>query len=125
VNLVLAAADADAEAKDFEGALRWLSLVEQLNLVISPEYVARRYEWRRRLNPDLASDPAAERIDPTFKSAAAAISDLQRRIGWVRHVERRAEGEMERELSALDRGMDQLLALSRRSGIFHGSEPPG
>jgi sulfide:quinone oxidoreductase len=118
VSLVLAAADADASAGDFAGAIKWLSFVEQLNLVIPPAYVARRHEWRRRLEPDLASDPAAERIDPSFASAAAAISDLERRVGWLRHIEHRTEGEMRDHLLALDRGMEHLIALSRRSGIL-------
>jgi sulfide:quinone oxidoreductase len=116
--LLLAAADADARIGDFEGAIKWLSLVEQLNLVIPSEYVARRHEWRRQLHPDLAPDAAAERIDPSFASAAAAISDLQRRVGWLREIEHRTEGEMRDHLSALDEGMDHLVAVSRRSGIL-------
>jgi sulfide:quinone oxidoreductase len=116
--LLLAAADADAQIGDFEGAIKWLSLVEQLNLVIPSEYVARRHEWRRELQPDLVPDAAAERIDPSFASAAAAISDLQRRIGWLREVEHRTEGEMRDHLSALDEGMDHLIALSRQSGLL-------
>jgi sulfide:quinone oxidoreductase len=118
VALLLAAADADARIGDFEGAIKWLSLVEQLNLVTPPEYVARRYEWRRRLQPDLPPDAAAERIDPSFQSAAAAISDLQRRVGWLREIEHRAEGEMRDHLAALDEGVDHLIALSRQSGLL-------
>jgi hypothetical protein len=121
VTLLLAAADADASSGDFEGAIKWLSLVEQLNLVIPSEYVARRHEWRRQLQPDLAPDAAAERIDPSFASARAAISDLQRRVGWLREIEHRTEGEMRDHLSALDEGMDHLIALSRRSGVLEGS----
>ena len=125
VSLVLAAADADARIGDFEGAIRWLSLVEQLNLVIPSEYVARRHEWRRQLQPDVAPDAAAERIDPSFASAAAAISDLQRRVGWLREIERRTEGEMREHLSALDEGMDHLIALSRRAGVLQGPTTRG
>lgn len=120
VALLLAAADADARIGDFEGAIKWLSLVEQLNLVIPSEYVARRHEWRRQLQPDVAPDAAAERIDPSFASAAAAISDLQRRVGWLREIEHRTEGEMRDHLSALDEGMDHLIALSRHSGVLEG-----
>ncbi len=118
VSLVLAAADADAGGGDFRGALRWLSFAEQLNLAISPEYVARRHEWRRQLQPDLAADTAAARIDPSFASAAEAIADLQRRIGWLREIEHRNEGEMREHLAALDDGMDLLIAQSRRTGIL-------
>ncbi len=118
VSLVLAAADADAGGGDFGGALKWLSLAEQLNLVIPPEYAARRYEWRRQLQPDLTADAAAARIDPSFASAAAAITDLQRRIGWLREIEHRTYGEMHEHLSALDDGMDHLIARSRRTGIL-------
>lgn len=121
VALVLAAADADAGVGDYSGALKWLSFVEQLNLVIPPEYVAKRYEWRRKLDPGARPDPAAERIDPSFASGAAAISDLQRRLGWLRELEHRNEGEMRDHLSALTDGMDQLIALSRRSGVLRGS----
>lgn len=125
VELLLAAADSDARMGDFEGALKWLSLVEQLNLVIPTEYVARRHEWRRQLQPDLDPDVAAERIDPSFASAAAAISDLQRRVGWLREIEDRTEGEMRDHLSALDKGMDHLIALSRHSGVLEGPTTRG
>jgi sulfide:quinone oxidoreductase len=121
VTLLLAAADADAGIGDFEGAIKWLSLVEQLNLVIPSEYVACRHEWRRQLQPDVPPDAAAERIDPSFASAAAAISDLQRRVGWLREIEHRTEGEMRDHLSAFDEGMDHLIALSRRSGLMDAS----
>jgi sulfide:quinone oxidoreductase len=117
VALLLAASQADAKIGDYEGAIKWLSLVEQLNLVIPPEYVARRHEWRRRLQPDLSPDAAAQRIDPSFKSAAAAISDLQRRLGWLREIEHRREGEMADQLTALDRGLSHILALSRQSAL--------
>jgi sulfide:quinone oxidoreductase len=118
VSLVLAAADADARAGDYEGAIKWLSFVEQLNLVIPSDYVARRHEWRRHLQADVAPDAAAKRIDPSFASAAAAISDLQRRVGWLREIERRTGGEMREHLTALDAGMEHLKALSRRSGVL-------
>jgi sulfide:quinone oxidoreductase len=116
VRLLLAAADADAGAGDFGAAIRWLSVVEQLSLVIPPVYVARRHEWRRQLRPDVASDAAAERIDPNLASAAAAISDLQKRLVWLRQIELRNEGEMSEGLSTLDEDMDRLIALSRRTG---------
>lgn len=118
VSLVLAAADADARVGDFEGALKWLSFAEEFNLVISPEYVARRHEWRRQLQPDSTSDDAAARIDPSFGSPAEALTDLQRRIGWLREIEHRTGGEMRDHLSALDDGMDHLVAQSRRTGIL-------
>ena len=119
----LAAADADARIGDFEGAIRWLSLVEELNLVIPPEYVARRHDWRRQLDPDAPPDAAAERIDPSFASADAAISDLQRRVGWLREIEHRTGGEMRDHLATLDEGMDHLLGLSRRAGSFRADDP--
>jgi hypothetical protein len=120
VSVVLAAADADARVGDFQGAIKWLSFVEQLNLVIPSEYVRRRHEWRRQLQPDVAPDAAAERIDPSFASAAAAISDLERRIGWLRAIEHRVGGEMRDHLSAVDEGMEGLIALSRRTGVLQG-----
>ncbi len=122
VELVLAAADADARAGDFASALGWLSLVEQLNLAIPAAYVARRDEWRRRLEPRATPDTAAARMDPSAISASAALSDLQRRIGWLREIEGRTEREMSDHLSELDRGMAQLAALSRRAGILE--DPP-
>jgi hypothetical protein len=118
ISLVLAAADADAAAEDFEGALRWLAFAEQLNFVIPAAYVTRRDEWRRRLDPSLTPDAAATRIDPTFESSEAAMRDLERRVGWLREIERRTEGEMRDQLSALDGGMAELRALTRRAGIF-------
>ena len=116
--LVLMAADADAEVGDFEGALRWLGFAEQLDFVIPARYVTRRYEWRRELEPDLAPDAAAARIDPTFKSVDAAMADLHHRLGWLRQIERDTEGEMRTHLADLDAGMEQLRALTRRAGIF-------
>ncbi len=125
VSILLAAADADAELGDYEGALKWLSFVGQLNLVIPPEYVARRHGWRRKLGSDLGADPAAERIDPSFASAAAAISDLQRRLGWLREIEHRNEGKAHDQLAALDQGMKHLMALTRLSGVFEaGGDVP-
>ena len=99
-------------------AIKWLFLLEQLNFVIPPEYVARRYEWRQELEPDLARDAAAERIDPSFRSAAAAVSDLQRRVGWLREIDHRTEAEARQELAQLDEGMAHLIALCRRSGVL-------
>jgi sulfide:quinone oxidoreductase len=117
VALLLAAADADAEAGDFEGALRWLDFVERLNIVIPESYVTRRDAWRRELEPDRAPSEAAKRIDPTFASAEAAVSDLQRRLGWLRELERKTEGGMSEHLQALDRGMEELRGLTRRAGL--------
>jgi sulfide:quinone oxidoreductase len=125
VSLVLAAADADAGLGDFAGALKWLTLVEQLNLVIPPEYVARRQGWRRQLEPGVSPDPAAARVDPSLGNAADAISDLQRRIGWLREIEHRTEGEMREHLSALDEDMERLMSLSRRTGIIGGKRGRG
>jgi sulfide:quinone oxidoreductase len=116
--VVLSAADADADVGDYQGALRWLALAEQLDFVIPAGYATRRYEWRRQLEPGLAPDAAAARIDPTFKSAEAAITDLDRRLGWLRQIERDAGGEMQAHLSDLDAGMEQLRGLTRRAGVF-------
>ena len=97
VQLLLSAADADARSDDFEGAIRWLAVVERLNLVIPSAYVTRRDEWRRRLDSGTPSD-AAVRLDPSLDSAAMAISDLQRRIGWLREIDRRTEADMRAHL---------------------------
>lgn len=115
VAVALAAADADADLDDFAGALKWLGLVEQLDLVIPSEYVARRDEWRRRLDPKTEPDRAARRTDPRFATAADAISDLQRRLGWLREFGGRTESEMSTHLAELDRGVEQLKALTRRA----------
>jgi sulfide:quinone oxidoreductase len=117
VDLVLAAAEADSRIGDYTGAIRWLSLVEELNLVIPPSYVALRHQWRLQLDPGAAPDDAVKRIDPRFESAAAAISDLQRRLGWLREIEHRTGGEMSAHLSHLDDGFAELISLSRRAGI--------
>ena len=119
--LVLSGADADAAVGDFEGALRWLAFAEELDFVIPASYVARRYEWRRHLDPALPPDAAAARIDPTFKSADAALSDLYRRLGWMRQIERDREAEMAHQLSDLDAGMEQLRSLAKRPASSGGS----
>ena len=48
LDFALAAADADAGQGDYEGALDWLHLVEELALVLPPEYLERRDLWRRK-----------------------------------------------------------------------------
>jgi sulfide:quinone oxidoreductase len=121
LRLLLAAADADAGVGEYEGALRWLSLVEQLDFVIPPRYVTRRYEWRRELDPSLEPDAAAARIDPSFESGEAAIRDLERRIGWLRELEGSTEEDMRGHLAQLDKGMERLRAMTKRAGIFKGS----
>ena len=118
VALILAAADGEAAAGDFEGAMKWLKLAGQLNLVIPAEYVARRDEWRRQLHPDLDPGEAAVRIDPSFADAATALSDLQRRLGWLREIEHRTEGEMRDHLADFDEDMDRLIELSRETGVL-------
>lgn len=45
VELALASADADARWNDYAGALRWLDLAEQLNLILPPEYAEKRRRW--------------------------------------------------------------------------------
>jgi sulfide:quinone oxidoreductase len=118
LGLVLAAADADAAVGEYEGALKWLSLVEQLDFVIPARYVTRRYEWRRELEPGIEPDAAAARIDPSFESGEAAIRDLERRVGWLRELGGHTEEDMRGHLAQLDAGMEQLRALTKRAGIF-------
>jgi sulfide:quinone oxidoreductase len=122
VRTLLIAADADAAVGDFEAALAWLAVVEHLNLVLPAAYVVRRDEWRR-LDPELEPDAAAKRIEGRFATAAEALSDLQRRLGWLRELEARTGGEMERQLDDFERGVADLLALSRRTGSLSYVRP--
>jgi sulfide:quinone oxidoreductase len=46
VEFALAAADSDARLGNLSGALEWLDLVEEMNLVIPPAYAERRRRWR-------------------------------------------------------------------------------
>jgi sulfide:quinone oxidoreductase len=124
VDLILAAADTDARAGDFAGAIAWLSLVERLNLVVPASYVARRDDWRRRAGLGAESGAADGRMDPSVISVSAAISDLQRRVGWLRELESRSEREMSDRLLELDRGIAQLRTLSQRAGILKRSPEP-
>jgi sulfide:quinone oxidoreductase len=114
--VLLAAADADGRLGDYEGALGWLALVERLDFVIPPEYLPRRQEWRRKLDATAPADPAAERIEPALAGAAEAISDLQRRLGWLRELEQRQGGQMGEQLSQLNDGIEDLIARTRRGG---------
>jgi sulfide:quinone oxidoreductase len=118
VEAVLAAADADAGVGAYADALGWLELIESLNLVLPPAYAARRYEWRRELDPDLEPDAVAGRIEPSFVSSEAAISDLQRRLGWLRELERAGGGEMGERLREMQAGIDHLVSLSRQTGVI-------
>jgi hypothetical protein len=115
---LLAAADADARVGDFEGALSWLAIVERLDFVIPTGYVARREEWRRNVDPGRRADPAADRLEGRFATAAEALSDLERRVGWLREAEARTGGEMRAGLEGLDQDLERLKALSRRTGIL-------
>jgi sulfide:quinone oxidoreductase len=45
VEFALAAADSDARLGNLEGALEWLDLVEEMNLVIPPAHAERRRRW--------------------------------------------------------------------------------
>jgi sulfide:quinone oxidoreductase len=121
VRTLLVAADADASTGDFEAALGWLTVVERLNLVIPTDYVVRRDDWRRQLDPDLEPDAAAERIDSRFATANEAISDLQRRLGWLREIEARTGGEMKHHLEDFERGIEDLDLLSRKTGTLKWS----
>ena len=47
VELALTMADADAGADDYEGALRWLDVVERLNITVPRAYADKRAEWQR------------------------------------------------------------------------------
>ena len=116
VALLLAAADADAEHGDIPGALGWLDVVERLDLVIPPDYVARRERWLREVDPGGDRSDAAERIDPSLRSTEAALADLRRRISWLREVELRETGEMRGQLKHFDEDMRHLEQLSRRTG---------
>ncbi len=107
--VLLAAADADARLGDYEGALGWLGLVERLDFVIPPDYLPRRQEWRRELDAAAPRDPAAERIEPGLAGASAAISDLQRRLGWLRELERQGGAEMSEKLTQLGDAIEDLL----------------
>jgi sulfide:quinone oxidoreductase len=118
VKTLLIAADADAATGDFETALAWLAVVEQLNFVIPAAYVARRADWRRELNSKLGASRAAARIDGRFANAEGALSDLRRRIGWLREVEARTGGEMQAHLVDFERDVDHLVAMSRRTGTL-------
>ena len=46
VELALTCADADARWRDYKGALRWLDVAEQLEIVLPVEYAEKRRAWR-------------------------------------------------------------------------------
>ena len=92
--------------------------MERLDLVLPPEYVARRDRWRRELDPGAVPSAAGGRVDPTLVSAEAAISDLEHRIGRLRTHERTTGAAMRRDLSHLDAGIEQLRVLSRETGLL-------
>ncbi len=45
VELALSCADNDARWKDYDGALRWLTLAEQLNVTLPPDYAEKQRRW--------------------------------------------------------------------------------
>lgn len=120
--LLLAAADADAGRGDWRRALAGLALAERLDLVLPPEYVARRDRWRRELDSGAAPSAAGGRVDPTLVDAETAISDLERRVGRLRAHETDTEGAMRRDLSHLDAGIERLRVLSRETGLLRDDQ---
>jgi sulfide:quinone oxidoreductase len=49
--LAFTAANVNARSGDYETALRWLDVAEQLGLILPPEYALRRAQWQRELRP--------------------------------------------------------------------------
>jgi sulfide:quinone oxidoreductase len=49
VEMALAAADGDADERDFARALRWLEVAERLDLTLTPDYLLKREQWRQAL----------------------------------------------------------------------------
>jgi sulfide:quinone oxidoreductase len=49
--LAFTAANVNARSGDYETALRWLDVADRLDLVLPPEYVLRRVQWQRELQP--------------------------------------------------------------------------
>jgi sulfide:quinone oxidoreductase len=120
VEAAIDAADSEAARGDYEAALRWISFVEQLDLALPAELVARRERWRRELDPRAVAHPAAGRMDPSFATPEQAISDIRRRIGWLREAEQQEGEEMSARLARLQAGLDDLIKLSRRTGTLAG-----
>jgi sulfide:quinone oxidoreductase len=117
VALLVAAADGDAARDDYAGALRWLRLVEQLDLALPAQYVSRRERWRHQLDPDSPTHPAAGRLDPDYASPAEARSELRRREGGLRESELRGGREMSAGLAALGDRIEAVRRSSRRSRL--------
>ncbi|HSD23893.1 MAG TPA: FAD-dependent oxidoreductase [Solirubrobacterales bacterium] len=46
LELALAAADADARWRDYQGALRWLDVAQDLNIGLPTEYAEKRRDWQ-------------------------------------------------------------------------------
>ncbi len=115
--LLLAAADADAGVGDYAGALGWLKLVEQLDFMVPADHLARRAEWRRLAGEADEADGATRRLDSQFGSADAALSDVRRRIGWLREIGKRNGGEMADHLERLSADLERAVSLSKRAGI--------
>jgi sulfide:quinone oxidoreductase len=61
VEFALAAADSDARLGNLPGALAWLDLVEEMNLVIPPAYAERRDRWERATRQDRAASRPRDR----------------------------------------------------------------
>jgi sulfide:quinone oxidoreductase len=118
IEAMLTAADDDADSGDYAGALKWLSLIEQFDLALPAECIGRRERWRRELEPDAVAHPAARRIDPSFATPEEAVSDLRRRVGWLREAEFREGEEMAARLRRLEAGIDDVARLSREAGTF-------
>jgi len=114
--LLLAAADADAEAGEYARALSWLALVEQLDFIVPADHLARRAEWMRLAGESAQPDAATRRVDSSFASADAALSDVRRRVGWLREIGKRNGGEMAEHLEQLTADLEQVLRLSKRAG---------
>ena len=116
VETLLLAADSDAGSGNYRAALGWLAVVEQLNLVIPTEYVVRRDDWRRRLDPKLDFRRGGRPDRRALCDRGGGDQRPARRIGWLREIEARTGGEMESHLVDLERDIEELIALSRKTG---------
>ena len=85
--------------------------------MVPADHLVRRAEWRQLAGEAEEADDAARRLDSQFGSADAALSDVRRRIGWLREIGKRNGGEMADHLERLSADLERAVSLSKRAGI--------
>jgi DNA (cytosine-5)-methyltransferase 1 len=117
-----------SQREDFRGLPRWVSLREALGLPAGEYQVGRidgatGWQGQRLLDPDAPSPTVGGTVADLLDQQAPAVKANAAREGFDPAVpNRRKWGQLQRELSALDRPAPCVTATEHKSALAFGSE---